>query len=125
MTTKRFTLFAIFMAAFALLVGCKQEKAEETPNATIKASVGMLQFQTSEDFYTYLENAKANNEKDGFISYGKMADDAYYSINPEEMFSDMDEVIDYVLEHRDLFQLKPECMTIHLEMSQILMAFFK
>ena len=105
MTTKRFTLFAIFMAAFALLVGCKKEKAEETPNATIKASVGMLQFQTSEDFYTYLENAKANNEKDGCISYGKMADDAYYSINPEEMFSDMDEVIDYVLEHRDLFQL--------------------
>lgn len=105
MTTKRFTMFAIVMAAFVLLVGCKKEKAEETPNATIKASVGMLQFQTSEDFFNYLEKAEVNNEKAGFISFGKMADDAYYSIDPEEMFSSIDEVIDYVLEHSDLFQL--------------------
>lgn len=65
----------------------------------------MLQFQTSEDLFYYMENTEANNEKDGFISYGKMADDAYYSINPEEMFDNMDEVIDYVMQHRDLFRL--------------------
>ena len=105
MTTKRFTMFAIVLAAFVLLVGCKKEKTEETPNASNEASVGMLQFQTSEDFFNYLKNAEANNEKDGFISFGKMTDDAYYSINPEEMFCSMEEVIDYVLEHRDLFQL--------------------
>lgn len=105
MTTKRFTMFAIVLAAFVLLVGCKKEKTEETPNASTKASVDMLQFQSSEDFFNYLEKAEVNNEKVGFISFGKMADDAYYSIVPEEMFSSMDEVIDYVLEHRDLFQL--------------------
>ena len=105
MTTKRFTMFAIVLAAFVLLVGCKKEKTEERPNASTKASVDMLQFQSSEDFFNYLEKAEVNNEKVGFISFGKMADDAYYSIVPEEMFSSMDEVIDYVLEHRDLFQL--------------------
>lgn len=105
MTKKRFTLFAIVMAAFVLFVGCKKEKTEETSTAKNEASVDMLQFQTSEDLFNYLENVEANNERNGFVSFGKMADDAYYSINPEEMFSNMDEVIDYVLEHRDLFQL--------------------
>lgn len=38
MTTKRFTLFAIVMAAFALLVGCKKEKMENYSYKEIKAS---------------------------------------------------------------------------------------
>ena len=33
MTKKRFTLFAIVMAAFVLFVGCKKEKTEETSTA--------------------------------------------------------------------------------------------
>jgi len=105
MKTKKFTLFTIIMAAFVLFVGCKKEKTDETSNTNTTLSKDMLRFNTSEEFFNYLENAETNNEKEGFISFGKMADEAYYSINPEEMFSSMDEVIDYVMEHRELFQL--------------------
>ena len=38
MTTKRFSLFAIFMAAFVLLVGCKKEKMENYSYKGTKAS---------------------------------------------------------------------------------------
>lgn len=107
MTTKRFTMFAIIMAAFVFLVGCQKEKTEENSCITpsIISACDMLQFKTSKDLFIYLVNAETNNEREGFVSFGKKADDAYYAINPEEMFNDMDEVIDYVLQHRELFQL--------------------
>lgn len=105
MNVKRITLVALVMAMSILFVECKKEKTKETRNATINTSVSMLKFATSEELFNYLKNVETNNEKSGFVSYGKKADDAYYSINPEEMFSNMDEVIDYVIQHRNLFQL--------------------
>lgn len=106
MKATKTTLIVGLLAMMFLAVGCKKEKMEEsTKTDTSTSVVDMLRFSTSDELFVYLENAEANNKEEGFISYGKMADDVYYSINPEEMFSSMDEVIDYVLEHRDLFQL--------------------
>lgn len=106
MKATKTTLIVGLLAMMFLALGCKKEKTEEQIKTDISTSVvDMLRFSTSDELFVYLENAEANNKEEGFVSYGKMADDVYYSINPEEMFSSMDEVIDYVLEHRDLFQL--------------------
>lgn len=106
MKATKTTLIVGLLAMVFLAVGCKKEKMEESAKTDTSTSVvDMLRFSTSDELFVYLENAEANNKEEGFVSYGKMADDVYYSINPEEMFSSMDEVIDYVLEHRDLFQL--------------------
>ena len=105
---------AAFVAAVLLTGGCKKGTNEttaadspsvaEAAKPTVTAE-GMLRFATAAELSDYLDDTEGNNRRNGFVSFGKMADDAYYSIVPEEMFSDMDEVIQFVLDNRDLYQL--------------------
>jgi hypothetical protein len=77
MTKKRFTLFAIVMAAFVLFVGCKKEKTEEKNPSASEACVGMLHFNSAEEFRETQEKVLAMSETErrewerqqGFKSY--------------------------------------------------------
>ena len=105
MKAKRLTMIATLVAVAILFVGCKKEKAEKISALKQATTNDMLRFETSAQLFSYLEEAESNNQKNGFVSFGKMADDAYYSIKPEEMFKNMDEVVQFVMDNRDLYQL--------------------
>lgn len=68
-------------------------------------SESMLTFHTANELFSYMSNAKENNSKRGFSSFARKTEEVYYSIKPEEMFHDMEEVIQFVKKHSDIFQL--------------------
>lgn len=105
MKAKRLTMIATMVAIAILFVECKKEKTENISALKQATTNDMLRFETPSQLYSYLEDAESNNQKNGFVSFGKMADDAYYSIEPEKMFKNMDEVVKFVMDNRDLYQL--------------------
>ncbi|MBR6227983.1 MAG: hypothetical protein IKQ79_06790 [Bacteroidales bacterium] len=101
MTKKRFTLFAIVMAAFVLLVGCKKEKEL----STLRPKQQMLKFESFEEIFRYL-NDNTRSFDTGFTSYGSFMDSIYYSLNIENRFKTIEEITKFVNENDSLFQLK-------------------
>lgn len=83
MKTRRFTMKAALVAAVLLTGGCKKETNETTaadsPSVAEAAkptvtAVGMLRFATAAELFDYLNNVEGNNHRNGFVSFGKMAD---------------------------------------------------
>lgn len=100
MTTKRFTLFAIVMAAFVLLVGCKKEKEQ----SIMSPKQQMLKFESFEEIFRYL-NGNNRSLSTVFTSYGSYMDSIYYSLNIEHRFKTIEEITKFVNENDSLFQL--------------------
>lgn len=115
MTTKRFTLFAIVMAAFALLVGCKKEKAESTISSTSETFVGMLHFNSAEEFKETLEKALTMSETErrewerqqGFKSYATKCEELFEEFEAKGINSDED-IYSFVKENSDYFYIREE-----------------
>lgn len=74
---------AVLVSAALLFVGCKKETNEtasadspsvaEAAKPTVTAE-GMLWFASAEELFDYLNNVEGNNHRNGFVSFGKMAD---------------------------------------------------
>ena len=50
MKTNRITLFALVLGVFILFVGCKKDKTKSTASSTTDPCIGMLYFNSSEEF---------------------------------------------------------------------------
>ena len=113
--TKRFTLFAIIMATFALLMGCKKEKAESTISSASETFVGMLHFNSAEEFKETLEKALAMNEAErreweqlqGFKSYATKCEELFEAFEAKGINSDED-IYNFVKENSDYFYIREE-----------------
>lgn len=102
MTTKRFSLFAIVMAAFVLLVGCKKENnGAKIQNATNS----MLKFNSFEEVIDYLANEDTTPTNYSFVSYGAMMDNAYYELDAENRFKSIEELKQFVSDNNKMYQL--------------------
>ncbi len=115
MTTKRFTMFAIVMAAFVLLVGCKKEKTENvafTPQASVS---GMLHFNSAEEFLETQQMVLAMSETErrewerqqGFKSYATKCYELLEELEAKGINSDQD-IYDFVNENSEYFYIYEE-----------------
>lgn len=115
MTTKRFTMFAIVMAAFVLLVGCKKEKTENvafTPQASVS---GMLYFNSAEEFLETQQMVLAMSETErreweqqqGFKSYATKCNELLEDLEAKGINSDQD-IYDFVKENSQYFFIREE-----------------
>ncbi len=128
MTTKRVTLFAIVLATCVLFVGCKKEKAEKTVSSTLEACVGMLQFNSAEEFRETQEKVLAMNEAErrewerqqGFKSYATKCEELFEELEENGINSDED-IFHFVKENSDYFFIREEegeqYLTSYLEFS--------
>ena len=95
MTTKRFTMFVIVMAACVLFVGCKKENAN-TAERQQNNSTPMLQFNSFDEVIDYLVDEKKNkSNKDGFVSYAEYMEKEYKDLDPENFFKTLQYSIHY------------------------------
>ena len=95
MTTKRFTMFVIVMAACVLFVGCKKEN-ENTAERQQNNSTPMLQFNSFDEVIDYLVDEKKNkSNKDGFVSYAEYMEKEYKDLDPENFFKTLQYSIHY------------------------------
>lgn len=128
MTTKRFILFAIIMAAFALFVGCKKEKDESPANEPQTSACGMLHFNSVGEFHETQEKVLAMNEAErrewerhqGFKSYATKCEELFEELETKGIDSDEDIYI-FVKENSDYFYIREEegekYLTSYLEYS--------
>jgi len=114
-------LFLILLMISAMVfAGC--EKIEMQTEATAQEDAfnaenakRIVTFKDAEEFENDMKAVLSYNvaelkkweEKRGFISLGRMADELYFSIVPEN-FKSQDEVKQFVANHKDLLQLIPE-----------------
>lgn len=104
MTTKRFTMFVIVMAACVLFVGCKKEKGNESVEQQ-SYSKPMLKFESFKEVLDYLSNTDTKTSNTDFISYGSMADKEYYSLDIENRFPTLESIQQFVSDNREKYQL--------------------
>lgn len=128
MTTKKFTLFAIVIAACILIVGCKKEKTEKTISSTSEACVGTLHFNSSKEFRETQEKVLAMNEAErrewerqqGFKSYATKCEELFEELEAKGINSDED-IYNFVKENSDYFFIREEegekYLTSYLEFS--------
>lgn len=128
MTKKWFTLFAIVMAAFVLFVGCKKEKTEETPISTPEACLGILHFNSLEEFRETQEKVLAMSETErrewerqqGFKSYATKCEELFEELEAKGINSDED-IYNFIKENSDYFYIREEegekYLTSYLEFS--------
>lgn len=115
MTAKRFTLFAIVMAAFVLLVGCKKEKTEIVAFAPHASVSGMLHFNSAEEFLETQPKVLAMSETErrewerqqGFKSYATKCEELFEELEAKGINSDED-IYDFVKENPDYFYIREE-----------------
>ena len=113
MTTKRFTLFAIVMAAFVLLVGCKKEKTENVALAPQASVSGMLHFNSAEEFLETQQMVLAMSETErreweqqqGFKSYATKCYELLEDLEAKGIHSDQD-IYDFVKENSEYFYIQ-------------------
>lgn len=70
MTTKRFTLFAIVMAACVLFVGCQKEKGNDSVEQQ-SYTKPMLKFESFKEVLDYLSNTDTKTSNTDFVSLWK------------------------------------------------------
>lgn len=100
------TFLCVIFVASTFFISCnKEENSSSTQQGQSEQTIAMLCFDNSDDLCDYLNNVESNNKKKNFVSFGEIADEAYYAIHPEEMFCNIDEVVQYVLNNRYIFQL--------------------
>lgn len=128
MKRKRFILFAIIMAAFALFVGCKKEKTEEKNPSASEACVGMLHFNSAEEFRETQEKVLAMSETErrewerqqGFKSFATKCEELFEGLEAKGINSDED-IYSFVKENSDYFYIREEegekYLTSYLEYS--------
>ena len=100
MKTRHLTLFAIFLATVLLLAGCKKENTDQQI-----ISAPMLKFNSLEEATDYLLKKDQTTNTKGFVSYAEFMEKEYLDLNPEYYFKSKEEMIQYVNDHHDKYQL--------------------
>ena len=123
------TRIAIVMAAFALFVGCKKEKAETKTNEPQSTPIeGMLYFNSAEEFAETQQKVTAMNEAErrnwerqqGFKSFATKCEELFEKFEAKGINSDED-IIEFVKSNSEYFYIREEdgekYLTSYLEFS--------
>lgn len=129
MTTKSMTRIAVVMAAFALFVGCKKEKAETKTNEPQATPIeGMLHFNSAEEFaetqqkVTSMGDAERRDweRQQGFKSFATKCEELFEEFETKGINSDND-IYDFVKANPEYFYIREEdgekYLTSYLEFS--------
>lgn len=113
MTTKSMTRIAVVMAAFALFVGCKKEKAEIKTNESKATRIeGMLHFNSAEEFAETQQKVTSMGEAErrewerqqGFKSFATKCHELLEDFEAKGINSEED-VYDFVKENSKYFYI--------------------
>lgn len=116
MTTKSMTRIAVVMAAFALFVGCKKEKAETKTNEPQSTPIeGMLHFNSAEEFAETQQKVTSMGEAErrdwerqqGFKSFATKCHELLEDFEAKGINSEED-VYDFVKENSKYFYIHEE-----------------
>lgn len=115
MTTKRFTLFAIILAAFVLFMGCKKEETDRVLNEPQSSVSGMLHFGSAEEFLEAQQKVHSMSETErrewerqqGFKSYATYCYELLEELETEGIHSEKD-VYRFVNDNPEYFIIHEE-----------------
>ena len=128
MKATKTTLIVGLLAMMFLAVGCKKEKTEEKVASNSDACIGMLQFNSAEEFRETQEKVLAMNEAErrewerqqGFKSYATKCEELFEELEDKGIDSDED-IYNFVKENPDFFFIREEegekYLTSYLEYS--------
>ena len=128
MKATKTTLVVGLLAMMFLAVGCKKEKTEEKVSSNSDGCVGMLRFNSAEEFRETQEKVLAMSEAErreweqqqGFKSYATKCEELFEELEAKGINSDED-IYNFVKENSDYFFIREEdgekYLTSYLEFS--------